>query len=172
MVFETNTMNAATTTPEIIDPASYPKGHPMFNALRIVKRYWPEAHPKLLSMRWEWSDKSPYGATDGKRLLLNRDGLNKLANQKNPAGLIAFLLVHEALHALLGHGRCCAKFPDKQAANEAADYIINAMIVRRNRELKRNVFPPIRGILLDEPFSGKKSVERIYRELLLSKRAV
>lgn len=43
------------------------------------------------------------------------------------------------------------------------------MIVRRNRELKQEIFPPIYGIYLDESFSGHKSVEQIYRELILAK---
>jgi hypothetical protein len=41
-------------------------------ALRRVAYYWPEAHAKLLSMPWEWSDKIPFGATDGDRLFFNR----------------------------------------------------------------------------------------------------
>jgi hypothetical protein len=165
-------MNAATTTPEIIDPLSYPKGHPMFKALRIVARYWPQAHIRLLSMSWEWTEDTPYGATDGKRLLLNRKGLNFLANQKNGAGLTAFLLLHEALHALLGHGYRCPKMRDEITANIAADYIINAMIAKKNRELKRKVFPLISGVFLDESFSDNKSVEQIYHELIKSKRDV
>ena len=43
------------------------------------------------------------------------------------------------------------------------------MIVRRNRELEREIFPPIDGIYLDESFSGHKSAEQIYRELILAK---
>jgi predicted metal-dependent peptidase len=116
-------------------------------------------------MRWEWSDAVPYGATDGERLLLNRKGLNKLANKPNGAGLIAFLLVHEALHALLGHGWRLAKMPDMHTANVAADYIINAMIANRNREIGKEVFPLIEGVLLDEQLSGDDSVEQLYRKL-------
>jgi predicted metal-dependent peptidase len=116
-------------------------------------------------MRWEWSDAVPYGATDGERLLLNRKGLNKLANKPNGAGLIAFLLVHEALHALLGHGWRLAKMPDMHTANVAADYIINAMIANRNREIGKEVFPLIEGVLLDEELSGNNSTEQLYRIL-------
>jgi hypothetical protein len=53
-------------------------------------------------MRWVWSDKISYGATDGKILLLNRKGFNKLVNQKNSAGLITFLLVHECAPCPVG----------------------------------------------------------------------
>jgi predicted metal-dependent peptidase len=118
-----------------------------------------------MSMRWEWSDAVPYGATDGERLLLNRKGLNKLANKPNGAGLIAFLLVHEALHALLGHGWRLAKMPDMHTANVAADYIINAMIANRNREIGKEVFPLIDGVLLNEELSGNNSTEQLYRIL-------
>jgi len=116
-------------------------------------------------MEWEWSDSIPYGATDGRYLLLNKAGIDKLCRQPNASGLIAFLLVHESLHALLGHGWRIAKMTDLHRANVAADYVINAMIAMRNRELKREVFPFIEGVLLDEVLSGDKSVEQLYREL-------
>ena len=133
--------------------------------MRSVSRYWFLAYSKLMSMEWQWSDAIPYGATDGRRLLLNKAGIDKLCRQPNPSGLIAFLLVHEALHALLGHGWRVAKMKDAKLANVAADYVINAMIAMRNRELKRVVFPFIEGVLLDEALSGDKSVEQLYREL-------
>jgi predicted metal-dependent peptidase len=166
-----NTNNATATPkhqthPVIIDPSTYPADHPMSTALRLVSRHWFLAYSKLMSMRWEWSTRVPYGATDGHRLLLNRKGLEKLAHQPNGVGLTAFLLVHEALHALLGHGWRCANMRDKRTANVAADYVINAMIAMRNRELGREVFPFIEGVLLDESLSGDKSVEQLYRELV------
>jgi predicted metal-dependent peptidase len=133
--------------------------------MRLVSRYWFLAYSKLMSMEWEWTEATPYGATDGRRLLLNRKGIDKLCRQPNAAGLIAFLLVHEALHALLGHGWRLAKLKDSKLANVAADYVINAMIAMRNRELGREVFPFIEGVLLDEALSGDKSAEQLYREL-------
>lgn len=148
-----------------IDPTSFDTNHPLSVAMRTTGRYWFLAHSKLMSMRWQWSDAIPYGATDGATLLLNRDGINKLANKPNGAGLIAFLLVHEALHALLGHGWRLAKLPDSKTANVAADYIINAMIANRNREIGKEVFPLIDGVLLDEQLSGNNSAEQLYRIL-------
>jgi len=148
-----------------IDPTQFDTNHPLSVAMRTTGRYWFLAHSKLMSMRWEWSDTVPYGATDGERLLLNRKGLNKLANKPNGAGLIAFLLVHEALHALLGHGWRLAKMSDMHTANVAADYIINAMIANRNREIGKEVFPLIDGVLLDEKLSGNNSTEQLYRIL-------
>ena len=133
--------------------------------MRTTSRYWFLAHSKLMSMQWEWTDAVPYGATDGARLVLNREGIDKLASKPNGAGLIAFLLVHEALHALLGHGWRLAKLPDHNTANIAADYVINAMIANRNREIGKEVFPLIDGVLLDEQLSGDNSVEQLYRAL-------
>lgn len=148
-----------------IDPTQFDTNHPLSIAMRTTSRYWFLAHSKLMSMSWQWSDAVPYGATDGATLLLNRDGLNKLASKPNGAGLIAFLLVHEALHALLGHGWRLAKLPDHNTANIAADYVINAMIANRNREIGKEVFPLIDGVLLDEQLSGDNSVEQLYRAL-------
>ena len=133
--------------------------------MRNVSRHWFLAYSKLMSMEWKWSDSIPYGATDGRYLLLNKAGIDKLCRQPNASGLIAFLLVHESLHALLGHGWRLAKMPDLHRANVAADYVINAMIKMRNTELKKEVFPFIDGVLLDEALSGDKSVEQLYREL-------
>ena len=149
----------------MIDPTSFATNHPLSVAMRTTGRYWFIAHSKLMSMSWQWSDAVPYGATDGATLLLNRDGINKLASKPNGAGLIAFLLVHEALHALLGHGWRLAKLPDPKTANVAADYIINAMIANRNREIGKEVFPLIEGVLLDEQLSGNNSAEQLYRIL-------
>jgi len=148
-----------------IDPTSFDTDHPLAAALRSVSRHWFLPYSKLMSLEWQWSDAIPYGATDGRRLLLNKSGIAKLCRQPNASGLIAFLLIHEGLHALLGHGWRCAKMTDANRANRAADYIINAMIAMRNRELKREVFPFIEGVLLDETLSGDKSVEQLYREL-------
>jgi predicted metal-dependent peptidase len=152
-------------TNDIIDPSSYDYHHPLSVAMRTVSRHWFLAYSKLMSMTWKWSDRIPFGATDGRTLYLNRNGLNRLCARDNGAGLLAFLLVHEALHGLLGHGWRCAAMKDKLTANIAADYIINAMIHQRNLELKRTVFPLIEGIYLDEAISGDKSVEYLYREL-------
>jgi predicted metal-dependent peptidase len=148
-----------------IDPTSFDKAHPLAIALRNVSKNWFLAYSKLMSMEWEWTTSVPYGATDGRLLLLNKAGIDKLCRQSNPSGLIAFLLVHEALHALLGHGWRLAKMTDMLRANVAADYVINAMIKMRNVELKKEVFPFIEGVLLDEALSGDKSVEQLYREL-------
>ena len=148
-----------------IDPFSFDREHPLSVAMRSISRHWFLSYSKLMSLRWEWNESVAYGATDGRTLYLSQSGLDKLCRQPNASGLIAFLLVHEALHALLGHGWRISPLPNKDLANVAADYIINAMIAMRNRELKRDVFPLIEGVLLDEQLSGDKSLEQLYREL-------
>lgn len=150
---------------QTFDPTKLPNDALLSRALRQVSKYWPLAYSKLLSLEWCWSDATPYGATDGRELILNPAGLEKLQRQPNGVGLCAFLLVHESLHALLGHGWRLSKLRDPKCANVAADYIINAMIKARNKELGRAVFPLIDGVLLDEELSGDKSVEQLYREL-------
>lgn len=150
---------------KLIDPTTYPDNHPMSVALRQVSRHWFLAYSKLMSMQWQHVNWCPYGATDGRRLSLNPAGIDKLCRQKNASGLLAFLLVHEALHALLGHGWRLAPLSNKGTANIAADYVVNALIAQRNREIGREVFPFINGVLLDEQLSGDKSVIQLYREL-------
>lgn len=147
------------------DPTALPTDSLLATAMRQVSKYWPLAYSKLLSLDWQWCSHTPYGATDGRVLLLNQAGLAKLQVHPKSVGLCAFLLVHEAMHALLGHGWRLAKLRDPQRANIAADYIINAMIDARNKELGKVVFPFIDGVLLDHKLSGDKSVEQLYREL-------
>lgn len=150
---------------QTFDPTKLSNDALLSRALRQVSKHWPLAYSKLLSLEWRWSDATPYGATDGRELILNPAGINKLQRQPNGVGLCAFLLVHESLHALLGHGWRLAKMRDPKCANVAADYIINAMIKARNKELGKAVFPLIDGVLLNEELSGDKSVEQLYREL-------
>lgn len=141
-------------------------------AMRRIRCHWPLAYTKLLAMRWEETNATPYGATDGIKLVLNPAGLERIAKTSDPVGHCAFLLVHEALHAMLSHGSRLAGFTDRDTANRAADYIINAMIVHRNKEVFAKVpmipFPLIPNVLIDEKISGDKSVEQLYNELFKS----
>jgi predicted metal-dependent peptidase len=140
-------------------------------SMRRVRQYWPHAYSKLLAMTWKESSSTPYGATDGINLVLNPKGLERIASTSDPVGHCAFLLVHEALHGMLSHGSRLAKFTDHNTANKAADYVINAMIVHRNKEVFRSTrgktlpFPLIANVLIDEKLSGDKSVEELYNEL-------
>jgi predicted metal-dependent peptidase len=148
-----------------IDPTHYAPNHPMSQAMRRVSRYWFLCYSKLLSLEWIETTRFPFAATDGVRLYLNPQGVAQLVARPDGVGLLAFLLVHEALHALLGHGWRMARLKDLPRANVAGDYIINAMIAQRNREVGKDVFPLIPECLLDEALSGDKSLEQLYREL-------
>ena len=156
-----------------INPAA-PDNEELCAALRRVSRHWFLCYSKLMSLNWYWSTDTQFGATDGSNLYLNPTGVGRLAALPDGTGYVAFLLVHEALHALLGHGWRLAPFRNKHIGNIAADYIINAMIVQQNRNISatdpsmgnRRAFPLLQGVLIDERLSGDKSVEQLYRELL------
>jgi predicted metal-dependent peptidase len=139
-------------------------------AMRRVSQHWPLAYGKLLALRWEATDATSYGATDGRRLLLNPDGLAKLDKTSDPVGLTAFLLVHEALHALLNHALRLRLLADAKTANIAADYVINALIKARNTEVNTAhgfaPFPFIEGILFDESVSADFSAEEVYQRIM------
>jgi predicted metal-dependent peptidase len=139
-------------------------------AMRRVRDHWPLAYSKLLAMKWLATGSTSYGCTDGRMLKLNPLGLAKLNRTSDPVGLTAFLLVHEALHALLSHGERLSRLQDHDTANIAADYVINAMIKRRNTEVRGKTgvipFPFIEGILFDESISKDFNAEQLYQHLL------
>jgi len=139
-------------------------------AMRRVRDHWPLAYSKLLAMRWSATSGTAYGCTDGRQLKLNPLGLARLNRTSDPVGLTAFLLVHEALHALLSHGERLSRLQDHNTANIAADYVINAMIKRRNVEVASKTgvipFPFIEGILFDEAISKDFNAEELYQRLL------
>ena len=119
-------------------------------AMRRVQKYAPFAYMKLLSLMWVATSDTNYGATDGRKLFLNLLGLDKIKQTSDPVGYAAFLLLHEALHALLSHALRLRGLRDQKLANIAADYIINAMIASINRKAraggaKRDPFPMIEG---------------------------
>lgn len=145
-----------------IDPYShYPTTHKVSVAMREISRKWFLCYSKLLSLEWYTTDDPsiPYGATDGRRLILNNSGIRNLVDRPTAVPEIMFLLCHEALHGLLGHPWRGKKLQNKQLANVAADYIINAMIDDRGMKLMPEC-------LLDKALSGDKSMEQLYRELL------
>ena len=132
-------------------------------ALRVVRDNCSFAYGKLVALKWIATNSTPYGATNGRNLLLNPDGLVKLAKTSNPVGYTAFLLVHEAYHALLGHGHRL-KDLDPELANISADYAINWLIAKENEDIGKVLFPLIEGALIDERFADMSAVE-IYRQL-------
>ena len=87
----------------------------------------------------------------------------KLAKTSNPVGYTAFLLVHEAYHALLGHGHRL-KDLNPELANISADYAINWLIAKENEDIGKILFPLIEGALIDERFANMSAIE-IYKQL-------
>lgn len=146
-------------------------------AMRRIRDYYPVSYAKLLALRWRWSNNTArfgrFGATDGVTLILNPEGINLIQRTTDPVGYMAFLLVHESLHALLNHGSRLSELSDHGTANEAADYIINAMIKEVNDSHRHKLgyipFPIIEIALLDENLSGSKSVKELYTDLAFGK---
>jgi predicted metal-dependent peptidase len=139
-------------------------------AMRRVSRYGQLAYGKLLSLRLLATNGTPFGATDGRTLYLNPEGLRKLEQTSDPVGYCAFLLVHEALHAQLSHATRLRHLTDHNTANMAADYVINAMIVEMNRSAlhagaKTAPFPLIDRVLVDESLSQDRHVVELYNIL-------
>lgn len=108
------------------------------------------AYPFLgeLCMRIEKYNKEEYtlAATDGVRLYLNVDELNKL-----PEESVNFVLLHELLHIILRH-----RFPkdipfyEKMYWNIAFDLVANWMLMSMSGELKFRELPiiPVKGTFL------------------------
>ena len=139
-------------------------------AMRRVSRYGGMAYGKLLTLKVCGTNDCPYGATDGRKLLLNPDGIERLKQTSNPVGYLAFLLVHEALHAQLSHATRLRKLADPMTSNIAADYIINAMIADMNTAAleagaKSVPFPFIPNVLLDKELSKDRHVVELYNIL-------
>jgi predicted metal-dependent peptidase len=142
-------------------------------ALRRIFQLVPSAYTRLVTLTWLWTRITPYGATDGRILALNPEGWDRIGRTSDPVGYAAFLLLHEAFHAMLNHAIRLMSYEDRKLANVAADYIINALIVEINAETVRlgrwtastPPFPMISGGLLDQKLSADKSTEALYREL-------
>src|SRR4051812_34441519 len=82
---------------------------PFFGALALFARY-------------EVSNRVPTAATDGRTIYVNPDFWNPLTSAEQDG-----LLLHELLHAALGHcWRCGVR--NQQVWNIAADIVINGMI--------------------------------------------
>ena len=141
-------------------------------ALRRVQKYAPFAFIRALGLIWEWCVFTTYGATDGVKMFLNRDGLEKLKKTSDPVGLTAFLFLHEFLHAILNHGVRGSKLADHLTFNKSADYVINAIIRIINKEARAKYgltfdpFPLIDGVLDDPKLAGDHSAESLYQVLV------
>jgi predicted metal-dependent peptidase len=147
-------------------------------ALRRLQKLVPPVFLRCLTLHWVWSRCTPYGATDGRLMILNPEGLQKIRETSDPVGYLAFLLLHEGLHAMLNHGLRLALLPDRKLANVAADFVINYMIVKINSDAVTSgawpgggplPFPMIPGGLLDPAVTADLSAEELYRELDLQR---
>lgn len=93
----------------------------------------------------------PTAGTDGDKLYYNYEFINKL-----PAHQVAGVLIHEVIHAAMGHIWRRGK-RNKHKFNIAADYATNLIITDNGYEL-----PP--GCLLDQRYKGMNA-EKIYDKL-------
>ena len=167
------------TTTNLISKAGFATDKSLLaQATRRIQKWAPPSYATLISLQWSWSTQVPFAATDGRRLLLNPHGMEKIQTSvDDPVGVTAFVLVHESLHAQLNHGARLNKLSDHQLANEAADYVINAVIHRINKEnqikfdptCRRELFPLWEGCLFDPKLSEGKAVEELYSELFNGK---
>lgn len=165
-----------TNNPQTIELSNLAPDHSLNRAMRRIARYWPVAYSRLLCLEWQWSDEIPYGATDGRVLLLNHLGLRDLEllgdqDTHDPVTYVTFLLAHEAAHALLNHGVRLERFADRHTANVAADYVVNGMIHHANRDaqaahnLARPPFPIPEWAFLDLELSDPHTTEKLYQHL-------
>ena len=139
-------------------------------AERRLRQYGGLGYQSYLSMPRVLTSDTPYGATDSRTLFLNPDGLAKLARSSDPVGFTAFLLLHEALHAMLRHPIRCRDMADRKTANIAVDYLVNALIDQINRETVGLVpFPIIEGAYLDHDLSDGHDALSLYHFLLADK---
>ena len=82
-------------------------------ALRRLQKLVPPVFLRCLTLHWVWSRCTPYGATDGRLMILNPDGLQKIRETSDPVGYLAFLLLPAGLPAMRNPGFPFALLPDR-----------------------------------------------------------
>jgi predicted metal-dependent peptidase len=116
-----------------------------------------------------WTSKVSTGATDGVYIYINPAYFQALKNDLQRA----FLIGHEVLHIVLSHMFRGKLFKDRgyfsqqlgwchRTYNAAADYIINAMLVKMGFEM-------IEGGLLSDEFTANDIAEEVYIRLFNQK---
>ncbi|WP_432481728.1 vWA domain-containing protein [Moraxella sp. ZY200743] len=100
------------------------------------------------NLNTKWDTSIPYGATDGKSLILNPETFLKLNDDEQ-----VFLLAHETLHVAYQHMLRLGN-RDMHLFNIAADYVINYELVEQG-------FTMIAGALYDNQYAGM-STEEVY----------
>jgi predicted metal-dependent peptidase len=112
-----------------------------------------------------WTSKVSTGATDGVYIYINPVYFQSLSSPSK----MAFLIGHEVLHIVLAHMFRGKLFKDRgyfshqlgwchRTYNRAADYIINAMLVKMGFEM-------IEGGLLSDEFTANDIAEQVYVKL-------
>jgi len=158
-------------------------------AYRLIEEMWPSAYNALTLLDWRWTFSTHYGATDGRTLKLNPNGLRLIEDTSNPVGYTAYLLVHEAGHVLGGVSRLydlLGYIPSDDApaaelrafakrkllVNIAADHAINLLIAKANKECcekglipwGEDAFPALPDGCCDIKYDNM-SAENIYLDL-------
>ena len=116
-----------------------------------------------------WTSKVSTGATDGVYIYINPAYFQALKNDLQRA----FLIGHEVLHIVLAHMLRGKLFRERgyfnqqlgwchRTYNAAADYIINAMLIRLGLEM------PEGGLLSDE-FTADDIAEEVYVKIFTQK---
>tara|TARA_R110002051_G_scaffold236631_1_gene297764 strand:+ start:103 stop:1662 length:1560 start_codon:yes stop_codon:yes gene_type:complete len=156
---------------------------------RFIEEMWPSAYNALTLLDWQWTFSTHYGATDGRTLKLNPNGLHRIDSTSNPVGFVSYLLVHEAGHVLggvsrlydlLGHipsgdapaAELRAFAKRKRMVNIAADHAINLLIDKANAECNmegkvpfgEDAFPALPNGCCDIKYDNM-SAENIYIDL-------
>ncbi len=107
------------------------------------------------------------GLRDGRRLYLGADGIAKLSRFPDGVGSVAFLLIHESVHAMLRHSLRAAGWSNREVANIALDYLVNGIIDDLNKEAVGIVpFPILDGAYLDRDLSDGHTGLSLYNHLL------
>ena len=110
----------------------------------------------LFSLKQQWQPSHPTAATNGKILLLNPDWFLSLS----PEARIG-LLMHEILHVALQH---MLRLKERNIGlfNQAADYVINALLIEQNYTLPDDA--------LYDPKYQNDNTEQVYAKLVLQEK--
>ncbi len=135
-------------------------------AMTVLAAVSPSLHTIAVTRGIIWTYQVRTGATDGVFIYINPDYFEGLKNDSQRA----FLIGHEVLHIVLKHLFRARLFKDRgffsstirwchNSYNAAADYIINAMLVKMGLELAE-------GGLISDEFTANDIAEEVYVKIL------
>ena len=143
---------------------------PYVKALIILQAKAQVYYSILANTKVIWTDAIPTGATDGVYVYINKDFFRGLASDSQRA----FLLAHEVSHIVLRHPQRGKAFLDRgffrqvgskqinfdnALFNQAADYVINADLVKHDLEFIPNG-------LLNADIDRNQLVDDVYMQLV------